>query len=107
MEGPFIFTNLNAFPASQRCFVSSLADLSLSYKALNICQMNACSKVAIYRLGRVSSSEQTLVHFTQVCFVQSLFEINLTDFGKTGNGIQCVAINSPPQKAWIFIHKKN
>ena len=59
--------------------------LNLSYKTLYICQMNAFSKVAISRLGRVSSSEQTLVHFTLGCFVQSLFEINLVDFGKTGN----------------------
>lgn len=99
IERPFIFTNLNAFPAG--CFVSSSAD----YKTLVNCQMNAFSNVAISHLGRVSSSEQTLVHFTRGWFVQSLFEINLMDFGKIGNTIQCVAIISPAQNAWIFIYK--
>ena len=80
--------------------------LNLSYETLNICQMNAFSKVAISGLGRVFSSKQTLVHFTQGCFVQSLFEINLMDFGKTGNAIQCVAIICPTQKAWILFIKK-
>ena len=68
--------------------------------------MNAFSKVAISRLGRVSSSEQTLVHFTLGCFVQSLFEINLVDFGKTGNASLCVAIISPAQMhGFSFIRK--